>query len=187
MRRLIAMFLTTILLFLGACDREEEHLSTAIDFRARLVQAGGCSFEAEILADFGDTAQSFRLACDTDAQGKIQLTILEPETLAGITATVSEGGGRLNYEGLSVMLGSLADNTLAPAAAPGLILESWLSGYILWAGENEGIYQVTYQQELDGVLFQIDTFLKNNLPISAEVCYNNYRVLEMKIEEFQFH
>lgn len=187
MRRLIAMFLTSILLFLGACDREEEHLSPAIDFRAKLVQAGGCSFEAEITADFGDAVQSFRLACETDAQGNVAFTITEPPTLEGITATVSEGGKKLNYEGLIVEMGTLAEHSLAPAAAPGMILASWLSGYISWAGEREDVYQVTFRQELNSVSFQIDTFLKNNLPISAEVCYNNYRVLEMKIEEFQFH
>ena len=186
MRRFVVTILVCLLCFFG-CSKEEGHLASAIEFRAKLVQAGGCSYTALITADYGDYIQSFRLSCDADVQGNVRFTLIEPETLSGISATVTEGGSRIDYDGLIVALEQLADDRLAPAAAPGIILESWLSGYIQWAGHDEEVYRVTYRQELNYVLFSIDTFFKNELPFSAEVCYNNERILEMKIEEFQYH
>ena len=186
MRRLTVMILAMLFCLFG-CSKEEGQLSTAIDFRSKLVQANGCSFEGEITADYGDSIQSFRLTCDCDAQGIVRMNLLEPETLEGIAATVTEGGRKISYDGLIVDLSRLAQERLAPAAAPGLILESWLCGFIQWGQWEEGISQVSYEQELGDARFNIVTFFKNDLPFSAEVCYNNERVLEMKIEEFQFH
>lgn len=186
MRRILLSVLLCFVV-LSACAGDDGHIRPAIDFRAALVQSGGCSFTGEISADDGECIQIFRLSCDADAGGALSFTILEPETLEGISATVTEGGERLDYDGLSVDLGLLADESLAPAAAPGVILQSWLEGYILWGGESEEYYEVTYEQELNQVLLKVVTTFKNKLPISAEVCYNNGRILQMKIEEFQFH
>ena len=186
MRRYLAIVVLLVVLFSG-CSEKDSHLSPAIRFRSELVQSGGCSFEAEITADYGTEIQQFRLLCDADAQGNVRCTILEPETLEGICAVVTEQGGKIVYEGLSVDFGYLADGTIAPAAAPAILLNSWLSGYILWGGEQEAIYQATYEEEIKGSFVKVESFFKNNLPFSAEVCYNGKRVLEMKITAFQFH
>lgn len=187
MRRWIAIATLSVLFFLWGCKSQDSHLSGAIEFRSKLVQAQGCAFQAAVTADFETEILRFLLDCDTDAQGNVSFTLLEPETLAGITATVSKGGGKITYDGLSVDFGLLAQESIAPAAAPALILDSWISGYILSAGETEGLYVVSYEQEFEGMLLEVESIFKNELPISAEICYNDRRILAVQISEFQFH
>ena len=88
---------------------------------------------------------------------------------------------------MSVDFGLLLRDAVAPAAAPALLVNSWISGYILWGGEEGEIYQLCCEQELEGHILEVESFFKNELPFYAEVCYNGSRILEIRINEFQFH
>lgn len=173
--------------FLCGCSAEENVVSQAVEFRAALVQAGGCSYTAQISADFGGTVEEFTVSCRSLADGTTELTILAPETLEGITATVTDSGGKITYEGMAVDFGLLANNSLAPAAAPSLIAACWSSEYIAFAGMEEELYRVTYEKGFDEGALKVDTWFENSLPIYAEVCYNNTRILRLTITEFQFN
>lgn len=83
------------------------------------MQAGGCSFRAELTADYGDYVVPFALDCETEVNGQTHFTVAAPETLAGITAAVDETGGTVTYDGLMMDFGLLANGRLAPAAGPG--------------------------------------------------------------------
>ena len=87
-------------LLLGGCGGRSQGVSPAIAFRASLVQAGGCSFRAELTADYGDYVVPFALDCETEVNGPTHFTVAAPETLAGITAAVDETGGTVTYDGL---------------------------------------------------------------------------------------
>lgn len=186
MRRWFAV-LTICALLLCGCAGEEDVLEPAIGFRAALLQAGGCSFHAKIEADFGDTVEHFAVDCDYDADGTAKLTLTEPETLAGITASVTERGGRITYDGMSVDFGLLANGNVSPAAAPALTALCWYGEYISAAGWEEDLYRVTYEKDFDEKRLHIDTYFKNDLPILAEVCYNHQRVLKLEISDFSYH
>lgn len=172
---------------LFGCAREESVLEPAIAFRATLLQAGGCSFHAKIEADFGDRVETFAVDCDYSADGTANLTITEPGTLEGITAAVTERGGKITYDGMSVDFGLLANGNVIPAAAPALTALSWCGEFISAAGWEEDVYRVTYEKDFDEKRLQIDTFFKNDLPILAEVCYNNQRILKLDISDFSLH
>ena len=175
-----------LLLFCG-CKSTENNLQEAIDFRASLVQAGGCSFRAEITADFDDYVELFTVDCECDADGTTRLTIVSPENLQGITATVTDRGGTITFDGLSVDFGLLADGNVIPAAAPAIAVVCWSSEYIASAGTEEDLYRVTYEKDFEQKRIRVDTYLKNGLPISSEICYNNQNILEMMISEFHFY
>lgn len=175
------------ILLLGGCGSEESSVSPAIEFRAALVQAGGCGFEAQIEADFSDSIQRFTVSCAATTDGTTSLTILEPETLAGITATVTEQGGSVTYDGMAAEFGLLANGELAPAAAPALAVLCWTSEYIASAGYEEELYRVTYEKGFDEKLLLVDTWFKNAIPICAEVCYNNQRILKLTISDFEYN
>ena len=159
-------------------------LEPAIEFRAALLQAGGCSFRAEIEADFGDTVECFTVDCAFTTDGTARLTLIEPETLAGITATVTNGGGKITYDGMAVDFGLLANGNVIPAAAPALTALSWSGEYISAAGWEDDVYRVTYEKDFDEKRLQIETYFKNDLPILAEVCYNNQRILKLTISDY---
>lgn len=177
----------TLCALLFGCASEESYLEPAIEFRAALLQAGGCSFHAEIKADFGDRVEIFAADCEFSTDGTAHLTLTEPETLAGITAAVADRGGTITYDGMSVDFGLLANGKVIPAAAPALAALCWCGEYISAAGREEDVYRVTYEKDFDEKRLQIDTYFKNDLPFSAEVCYNNQRILKLEISDYSLH
>ncbi len=172
---------------LCGCASETSVLEPAIEFRSALLQAGGCSFRAKIEADFGDRVEIFTVDCDYGADGTARLTIVEPETIAGITAAVTDGGGKITYDGMSVEFGLLANGSVIPAAAPALTAFCWSGEYIAAAGTEEDVYRVTYEKDYGEKRLQIDTYFKNDLPFFAEVCYNDQRILKLDISDYSFH
>lgn len=185
-RGILSVLLCTILLLCG-CSGEESAVSPAVEFRAALVQAGSCSFRAEIEADLGESVESFTVDCTAKPDGTTELTLVEPETLAGITAAVSERGGKITYDGMAVDFGLLANGMVIPAAAPALAVCCWGTEYIASAGEDGEAYRVTYEKDYDEKMLLVDTWYKNEVPISAEVCYNQERILRMTISEFSLN
>lgn len=185
MRRALAIF-TLCVLCLTGCREEKSLLSEAIEFRADLVQAKGCSFIAELTADYGDTVQQFTLSCTTDAQGTTLLTVLEPQSLEGISATVTDEGGTIQYDGLGMEFGLLANGNVIPAAGPCMVVSCWTKEYIASAGQEDTYYRASYQKNFEEKMLTVDTYFENGIPICAEVCYNNSRVLKMMISEFAF-
>lgn len=182
MRRMTTLLLTACLVIMAGCTKEETTLSPAIAFRAELVQTGGCAFQADITADYGDSVQNFSMSCD--AAKEVRLTLTAPETIAGITATVEKNSGKLTYDGMALEFGLLANGNVAPAAAPALLYYAWTESYIAAAGEENGLYRVTYEKDYEEKMLIIDTWFKNGIPISAELCYNNERILKVLISDF---
>ena len=187
LRRTFVCILLCLLLCLSACGGEDNAVSTAIEFRAALVQANGCSFQAEIEADLGKETQRFTVSCDFAADGTAKLTLLAPETISGITATVTENGGKITYDGIAVDFGLLANGEVVPAAAPAIVAQCWASEYISAAGYEEELCRVTYEKGFDEKTLLMDTWFENEVPICAEVCYNQNRILRLTISDFHFH
>lgn len=179
--------LVVLCLFLCGCSEKKSAVSPAVEFRAQLVQAGGCSYIAQICADFGENVETFTVSCRSLADGTTELTILQPESLEGLTATVTQKGGSINYDGMAADFGLMADDSLAPAAAPALMVACWSSEYIAYGGAEEGRYRAGYEKGFDEAVLKVDTWFENHLPIYAEVCYNDMRILRLTITEFQFY
>ena len=183
MRRAIAVLMAGLFILLGACG-EEASVSPAIEFRAALVQAGGCTFRADVEADFGGNVEHFTLDCEADADGTTRFSVVAPETLAGISATVTESGGKITYDGMAMDFGLLANGNVIPAAAPALAVCCWSGEYIASGGEEDALYRATYEKDFDEKMLTVDTWYENSIPICAEVCYNNQRILKLSISEF---
>ena len=162
MRRFSAAILL-LLFLLSGCTPQETALSPAIEFRAAL--ANGCRFHAQVSADFGETVASFAMDCETDSDGVLRLTVTEPETLSGITATVKNGGGTITYDGMALAFGLLANGNVIP-------------------GQEDALYRVTYEKDFDEKRLVTDTWFENGVPICAEVCYNGQRILKILISSF---
>jgi len=185
LRRIIIAFLLCLLC--TACASEEEVLSPAIDFRAEVVQNGGCSFVAQVEADFGQTVQMFTLQCQTNENDELRFSVLAPETLAGISATVTEGGGTITYDGMAMDFGLLANGNVIPAAAPAIVSSCWTNAYIASAGNENSLYRATYEKNYDEKKLIVETWFEKGLPISAEICYNNERVIKITISDFSLN
>lgn len=182
MRRKLAVLLMLCLLLTG-CGNADRALASAIDFRAELVQAEGCSFKAVVTADFGESIQDFAMDCRCDEKGDMTFTLLEPETLEGICGQVTKDGGKIIYDGMAMDFGLLADGKVIPAAAPAILTSCWAGEYIAAAGTEEELTRVTYEKGYENKL-TADTWFQNSVPICGEVCYNGTEILRIEITDF---
>lgn len=187
MRRLTAVLMMLLCVLFVSCGKGEEGgVSQAIEFRAQLVRAGGCKFQAEVTADFGETLYNFTMDCEAGADGTMYLTVTAPETISGITATVTDSGGKITYDGMAVDFGLLASGNVIPASAPAIVLSCWAKEYIASAGMEDALNRVSYVKDFDEKQLNVDTWYDNGIPICAEICYNDQRILKLTISDFQY-
>lgn len=186
MKKSLCFLLAVLLLSFGGCRSEDQILSDALKFRTDLIREGACRFQGEITANFGETEDHFTVDCKVTSDGAAELTVVEPECIRGICATVTEGGGRLSFEGLAMEFGLLAQERFSPVALPALVVESWSKAYISAAGYEGECYRVTYENGYDSDTIKIDTWYEKKLPFYVEVCYNNIQVIKMNITAFSW-
>ncbi len=178
----LAMVCCLLLTGCGGEDPVEQGLS----FRDRLLNGQGCSFQAELTADYGDTLRVFTLDCRGDAQGKLEFSVLSPETIQGITGSISAGEGCLIFDGTALAFPLLADGELAPVSAPWLFLKTLRSGCITAAGWEGERLRLTIDDsfEADALTFEI-WFSPEAVPVQAEIVSEGRKVLSMNIGSFQ--
>lgn len=188
MRLKIAAVLMILLCLLTACgSKETDALQAPMKFRTQLLDAGGCTFSAAVTADYGDSVQQFTLLCDCRTDGTASMEITAPETVAGIRADIEKSGGKLTFEDTAVGFGTLADGNVAPIAAPSLLVSAWTEAYISAAGSEGTQLRVTYEKGYNEEQLFVDCwFDEKNIPICAEICYNDKTVLKMELTDFSF-
>jgi hypothetical protein len=175
----------TLCLTLSACQRTENLTQPALDLRAAVLERG-CSFTAEITADFGDTTCEFSAECRYSPDGTTEVTILAPETISGISATVADDGATLEFDGLLLDLGTLAGGHVAPLTAPAILAQCWAGEYISTVGAEGDDCLVTYLRGYDNDELTVLTRLsgESGVPISGEVAYQGSTVLFVTITDF---
>ena len=184
MRRILSLCL--ICFILTGCKGEENLLERGITFRSELVASGGCRFRAHITADYGQEVQNFTLDCESDGDGIVTFCVVEPETISDITGTMEGEKGIVTYDGLQLVYPLLVYERLSPVSAPALIVRCWLKEFILSAGYDGTLYRITYEKKIQEKDLLIDTYFEKDIPISAELCYNGYRILNVQITDFSF-
>lgn len=169
MRRFAFAVLMMLLLPLSACGGgETDPLQAPMDFRTTLLAAESCSFTAQIRADVGDMDFTVCLDCRCFPDGGAEMTVREPETLAGIEAALSQTGGTLEFDGVAVDFGLIEDR-LAPLMLPPLLAEYWRTAYIASAGQEDGLLHVRYEDDRDPESPKLDCWFDGEgLPCYAE-------------------
>ena len=141
MRRLWLSVLMIPLLLVG-CGRTEgnEAEQLALTVRGTHLAARSCSGCAEVTADYGQRVYRYQIDFQADQEQTV-LTLLQPETVAGMVARLSsQEGSRLEYDGIMLETGPLDDSGLTPVSAIPALLETVREGYldscVLEGGEN---------------------------------------------------
>lgn len=174
-------------MLLTGCKGEESLLERGITFRSQLITAGGCSFRAHITADYGQEVQNFTLDCNADGEGNVSFCVIEPDTIADITGRMEGEEGNVTYDGLQLAFPLLIYDQISPVSAPALVVRCWLKEFILSAGISDQVCRLTYEKKIQDKDLLIDTYFEKDIPISAELCYNGFRVMNIKITDFSFH
>ena len=136
-----------ICMILMGCGQEERSAQKALDLRTSLLEAGGCRFTAVIGADYGQRTYSFSVSCLYRTDGSAEISVLQPEEIAGITAVISDRGAQLQFEDLELDFGKMADGNVSPMECCHLLASCWAEAYIASSGKDGDLQRITY---LDG-------------------------------------
>lgn len=181
---MIAVLMMNLCLLCACGGKEKDPLQAPMDFRAELLARGGCAFELAARSEAGDRLWELELACALDPEGRGTVTVLAPESIAGISAVLEDGKNSLRYGELSLGLGTLPGTELAPAAAPGALVRAWARDWIASAGTEDGTLLASYE---DGALTVRTRFDASGVPIRAELALDGRTCFQAEIRNFEWN
>lgn len=182
MKRLF--FAVLAVLMLCGC-RAEDTMDRALQLRSRVLGGNSCSFDAEILADYGDVTYTFNLACVADGEGNVSFTVTEPESISGITGKLSKDGGKLTFDDVALSFPMLAEDLITPVASPWAFVTALRGGYIQTTGADGAYTRVTVSDSFEAHALTLDIWLtEENTPVQADVIWENRRIVSMQIRNF---
>ncbi len=178
-----ALGLLVLLICLPGCSGEPREIERGMALRTRLLQAAACSFDADITADYGDKVHQFSLHCQGNGQGDITFTVAAPESIAGITGTISEEGGKLTFDGVALQFDTMADGQASPVTAPWILLKTLRGGYLTSACMEEDLLRLTIDDSYEEDALQLDIWLdQEDLPVRGEILYDGRRILTLDVK-----
>lgn len=147
----------------------------------------GCSFQARITADYGETVRQFTLQCTAHTDGSVSFTVVEPESISAITGTLSKQAGELTFEGAALAFPLLADGELSPVSSPWLFVNTLRSGYLRSGGLDGGDIRLTIDDSYEEEALQLDIWLDaQELPKYVEILWQGRSILSMEVSDFTF-
>ena len=106
---------------LTGCSGQSKVENTAREIQAEYLSATKLNMMILITADYGSRVYDYKIKYSGDANiGKIE--IMEPESIAGLTAEVSVSGTSIEYDGVRLETGSLDKSGLSPLDALPVII-----------------------------------------------------------------
>lgn len=184
MKRITAVLIAIVIL--TGCTGKRDELDRAMKLRASLLGCLGCSFDVTISADYGDEVHQFAMSCQSGGRGDLQFTVTQPESIAGITGTISSGEGKLTFDDVALQFPLLADEQVTPVSGPWILMKTLLGGYLTAANEEEDLLHLTINDSYEEDALQMEIWLNaDDLPINAEILYDGRRIVTMTVENFQ--
>lgn len=174
-----------VFLCLAGCGGENKELERGLSMRARVLQAQGCRFSAKVTADYGDKVYGFSMDCLGDQEGNLSFTVTAPETIAGITGTLTGEGGALTFGETALAFPILAEGLPSPVGGPWLLLKALRSGPITSAGLEEDKLRLSLDDSYEDTALHLDIWCDGeDRPVLAEIWYDGRTILTLSLENF---
>ena len=184
MKQLAAVMIALVLL--SGCTGKRDELDRAMKLRASLLGCLGCSFDVTITADYGDELHKFSMNCRSGGRGDVEFTVLQPESIAGITGQISSGEGKLTFDDVVLQFPLLADNQVTPISGPWILMKTLLGGYLTAVCEEDDLLHLTINDSYEEDALQMEIWLNSDdVPVCAEILYDGRRIVTMTVENFQ--
>lgn len=174
------------LVLLTGCTGKRDELDRAMKLRANLLGCLGCSFDVNITADYGDALYEFAMSCTSGGRGDLNFTVTQPESIAGISGSISSGEGKLTFDDAALQFALLADGQVTPVSGPWILMKTLLGGYLTAVSEEEDLLHLTINDSYEEDALQMEIWLNSDdVPVCAEILYDGRRIVTMTVENFQ--
>ena len=182
MKRIFCIFIAMFLL--NGCGTTTSEMDAAVELRQKLL-VNSCSFVADITADYGDELYNFRVQCSADASGNMNFTVIAPDTISGITGCIDRDNAKLTFDDTVLSFPPLSDGKLAPAMAPWVFINTLRSGFLSACGKNGDLYLILADDSYADNALKLEIWADPALvPVSADIFWNQQRIVSIQISDF---
>lgn len=180
MKRKVILLLMICLVVLTGCGDNGEKIF--LKFAENVGAAGEISFTAKVRAEYSDKTAEFTLDYEQDSEGT-EIEIVEPETVKGIKAKVSNDGLSLEYEGAILDIGKLTDRGLSPVSALPLLAGAMKDAHIdlVWTEENLVAARLIPADDTVVTLW----ISSDLVPQNAEITYKDQTLVYIEISDWE--
>lgn len=183
MKRVLTV--VVLLITLSGCGSVQSEMDKALALRNRL--QNGCTFDVTITADYQQKVYTFGMNCTVDSKGDMSFRVLSPDTISGITGSVSDESAKLTFNDQVLLFEKIADGQITPVSAPWLLIRTLKGGYLKACGKyDDGVYIQLDDSYAEDAL-QLDVWTdENDFPVRGEILWQGRRILSMTVENFTF-
>lgn len=180
-RRILPLLLLCVLLLSGCGTKKEE--ARFRRFAEDLAARQTLSFRCRLRADWPDRRADFTLSFSRDEEGDA-VTVLAPESIAGITARLTEAGGSLCYDDLILDLGALDAGGLSPVGALPLLVNAMAGAHLdsCWSEDGQAVYALTVDDDRS---VRVWFTPENMVPRRAQLLSGGRAVITCEIEDWR--
>lgn len=184
MKRLALLCLALILLC--GCSANSADMDRAMALRGKLQQKE-VTFDVDITADYGDKIHTFSMECHADSKGNLKFTVTKPESIGGISGTVSKGNGKLTFDDQVLAFDILADDLISPVSGPWVLMETLRSGYLTSCSQEGNLLRVAIDDSYAENALHLEVWLdSSDIPQQCEIYWQGRRLLSMIVRNFTF-
>ena len=145
--------------------------------------------EATVVAHMTEENREFTLQCTYDAQNGATTTILSPDELKGVSASITADGLKVTYNGTALSAGDLEE--VCPANCLPWLLESLANGYLCSEGIEDMAGHSCHRLALetaatDGTKILCTAWIDQEtlLPLYAEFAADDTTILTVTMQSF---
>lgn len=173
------------LLLLNGCTNQPKELETGLELRSKLQNSSGCSFTAQVTADYGDKLHEFTLECDAASDGNVFFCVQKPDSISGICGNITSEGGAINFTDTALHFPLLIDEQLSPISAPWILIHCITGGYLASSCMEGERMRLSIDDHYEEIPLRIDVWLDmGKRPDHAEILFNGRRILSMNVADF---
>lgn len=131
MRRGLCVPMMTLLLLLAACAGGGKGETETVDLRQRYHDMPGCTMEASVTCGQEGLEWEALLRCAYTPDGESTVEVLEPDTIAGVKAVLSDSDWRVEYQDDCLNAGPVGSEEISPAACLPRLMNALRDGWLL--------------------------------------------------------
>ncbi len=137
MRRWFCVPMTALFLLLAACAGGGTGETETVDLRQRYHDMEGCVMEAAVTCGQEGLEWSAVLRCEYVPGGESTVEVLEPASIAGIKAVLSDSDWRIEYEDACLNAGPLSSEEISPASCLPRLMSALRDGWLLEENQED--------------------------------------------------
>ena len=192
MRKGVCVPMIALCLLLAGCGGTEE--TKVANVRDRYHDMAGCSMTAVVSCAQEDQRWEATLQCEYIPDGESTVEVLEPETIAGVRAKLSDTDWSLEYEGNVLNIGPLSDEEISPVASLPRLMNALRDGWLLEENQEKWgevpCLRITVDQSgvQDGkILSTLWLRQDDGTPLRGEISVDGEIILTAEFTSFAFY